>query len=236
MSVSAEAASRLARREVLRQIPLFQAMRPAELEQVLDFAKEQRVRKGTVIYQKGDEGSSMAVVMTGRIRISAISLDGKEITLNVIQPGGIFGEIALMDGKPRSADATAQEETTLLVVERRSFLPFLRNNQDVVVRMIAVLCERLRSTSVALEELATLPLPARLARLLLKLSEEYGTLTADGLRIGIKLSQRDLSSLVATTRESVNKQLRAWRDEGVVGDDGGYLLISRPADLRSMIE
>jgi CRP-like cAMP-binding protein len=228
--------SRPQKLDLLRQVPLFQALRPAEMEQVLDFANEQRVRRGTVLFQKGDEGSSMMVVLRGRIRISAMSLDGKEVTLNVVEAGGIFGEIALMDGKPRSADATAQEDSVLLVVERRAFLPFLRNNQDVVVRMIGLLCERLRNASVALEELATLSLPARLARLLLKLSEEYGTTTPAGLRIGLKLSQRDISSLVATTRESVNKQLRLWREEGLVGDDGGYLLIRRPMDLRTMVE
>ena len=93
-----------------------------------------------MIFQRGDNGSSMMAVLRGRVRISTVSGEGKEVTLNVINPGEIFGEIALLDGKPRSADATAIEDTLLLVVERRHFLPFLRQNEDLFLRLLAVLC------------------------------------------------------------------------------------------------
>src|SRR6185295_9711768 len=109
--------------------------------------------------QRGDNGSSMMAVLSGRVRISSVSGDGKEITLNVINPGEIFGELALLDGKPRSNDAAATEETTLLVVERRHFLPFLAKNQDLCLRLLAVLSEKLRRTSMALEEIALFDLP-----------------------------------------------------------------------------
>ncbi len=178
----------------------------------------------------------MMAVLRGRVRVSAVSAEGREITLNVINPGQIFGEIALLDGKPRSADATASEDTLLLVVERRYFLPFIRNNEDMQLRLIAVLCERLRSTSLALEGLALFDLPARMARLLLKLGEDYGRPNPDGLRIDLKLSQRDISTLVASSRESVNKLLRVWRDDGWVDLQGGYLVLRRPNQLRSLFE
>ena len=98
---------------------------------ILKFASERRVRRGQMIFQRGDNGSSLMAVLRGRVRISSVSGEGKEVTLNVISPGEIFGEIALLDGQPRSADATAIEETLLLVVERRHFLPFLRQNDDL---------------------------------------------------------------------------------------------------------
>ncbi len=224
------------RRAALLASPLFAAMQPAELDEILNFATERRVRRNQMIFQRGDSGSSMMAVLRGRVRISSVSGDGKELTLNVISPGEIFGEIALLDGEPRSADATAIEETLLLLVERRHFLPFVRQNEDLFARLLAVLCRRLRRTSMALEEIALFDLPVRLARVLLKLSEDYGRPSAAGTRIDLKLSQRDLSNLVASSRESVNKQLRTWRENGTIELDGGFILLRRPFDLLRMTD
>ncbi|HTX06609.1 MAG TPA: Crp/Fnr family transcriptional regulator [Steroidobacteraceae bacterium] len=225
-----------ARRAALLSSPLFEAMKPDELDEVLKLSSERRVPRGASLFQKGDAGSSMMAVLSGRVRASSVSAEGKEITLNVINPGEVFGELALLDGKPRSADCSAIEETTLLVLERRHFLPFLRRNEDLYLRLLAVLCEKLRRTSMALEELALFDLPARLARVLLKLAADYGRPVGKDIRIGVKMSQRELSNLVASSRESVNKQLRVWRDDGVVDLDGGYLILLRPDELRVLVE
>ena len=224
------------KRSALRTSQLFQAMQPEELDAILDFAAERRYRRGQMIVQRGDAGSSMMAVLSGRVRISAVNADGKEITLNVINPGEVFGEIALLDGQPRSADASAIEDTTLLVVERRHFLPFLTSNQSLASRLLAVLCEKLRSTSLALEQIALFDLEARLARLILKLAADYGRPSAAGTRIEMKLSQRDISNLVAASRESVNKQLGVWRDSGVLAIDGGRIVVRRSADLQALVE
>ena len=216
--------------------PLFDAMQPTELDGILNFASERRYRRGQMIFQRGDDGSALMAVLRGRVRISSVSADGKELTLNVISPGEIFGEIALLDGKPRSADATAIEETLLLVVERRQFLPFLRQNEDLFLRLLSVLCSRLRRTSTALEEIALFDLPVRLARVLLKLAVDYGRPGPGGTRIDLKLSQRDLSNLVASSRESVNKQLRAWREHDLVDLEDGFIVLRRPAELNRLTD
>jgi len=231
-----DALGRDARKLALMGSPLFAAMTPPELDSVLTMAAEHRYRRGQTIFQKDDAGSSLMAVLGGRVRISTVSAEGKEVTLNVISPGEVFGEIALLDGKPRSADATAIEDTTLLVLERRDFMPFILNNQDLTARLLAILCERLRRTSVALEDIALFDLPVRLARVLLQLSEDYGRPTGAGLRIDMKLSQKDLSNLVAATRESINKQLRAWRETGLVSLDGGYIILLRPSRLKALVE
>ncbi len=224
------------KRAALLSSPLFAAMRSDELDEILKFASERRARRGQTILQRGDDGSSLMAVLRGRVRISSVSGDGKEVTLNVINPGEIFGEIALLDGEPRSADATAIEDTLLLVVERRHFLPFLRQNEGLFLRLLAVLCNRLRRTSITLEEIALFDLPVRLARVLLKLADDYGRPNAAGTRIDLKLSQRDLSNLVASSRESVNKQLRTWRETGVVDLEDGFIVLRRPAELHRLIE
>ncbi|HKM64037.1 MAG TPA: Crp/Fnr family transcriptional regulator [Acidisphaera sp.] len=224
-----------AKRAALLSSTLFQAMSPDEITAILSIATDRVVPRGTVIFQKGDPGSSLMAVLKGRVRISTVSPDGKELTLNTIRAGEVFGEIALLDGKPRSADATAVEETHLLVLERKAFMPLLRGNEDLLLRLLGTLCERLRRTSLALEEIALFDLPARLARVLVKLGQDYGRPGPEGVRIDVRLSQRDLSTLVASSRESVNKQLRHWRDDGVVSMDGGYLVLRRVRDLEALV-
>ncbi len=224
------------KRDALLASPFFQHMRNEELDEIIGFAVERRAPRGTLIFTKGDDGSNMMAVLAGRVRISAVSAEGKEVTLNVIGPGEIFGEIALLDGKPRSADATAVEDTVLMVIERKQFLPFLLRNETLMERLLVVLCDRLRRTSMVLEEIALFDLPSRLARLLMKLSQDYGRpAVGGGTRIDLKLSQRDLATLVASSRETVNKQLRGWREAGVVDQAAGYLVVRNAAALERMV-
>jgi CRP-like cAMP-binding protein len=211
-------------------------MKPAELETVLDLASERRVRRNQMIFQKDEAGSSMMAVLAGRVRICSMSADGKEVTLNVIRQGEVFGEFALLDGKPRSAAAIAAEETTLLVVERRDFLPLLTANADLALRLLVVLCDKVRRASLALEDFALLDLPERLARLLINLAAEYGRPVGPGILIDMRISQRDLSNWVASSRESINKQLRAWKDEGLVDLEGGHIILRNPNALRRLLD
>lgn len=223
------------RRRALLSSSLFQAMQPEEMDSILRLATERRYRRGQTIFQKGDAGSSMMAVLNGRVRIGAISLEGKEITLNMIDSGEVFGEIALLDGKLRSADATAIEDTLLLVIERRHLQPLLEADRGLALRLLTVLCERLRQTSEALGDFVMFDLAARLGRTLVKLADDYGRPDGSGVKIGIKLSQNDLSRLVASSRESVNKQLRAWQDEGLVSKEGGLIVLPKVAELKRRV-
>jgi CRP/FNR family cyclic AMP-dependent transcriptional regulator len=218
----------------LSNCTLFAEVTPAERDRILDIASERSVRRGQTIFQKGDVESSMMAVLRGSVRISAGSADGKEVTLNTIGAGEVFGEIALLDGQPRSADATAIEDCTLLVIERRLFLPFLLANEDLVLRMLAVLCQRLRQTSDALGDMVMLDLPGRLARLLVRLASDHGSATPEGVRIDFKLSQRDIGTRVASSRESINKQLHVWRDAGWLSLDRGYITLRDPNQFRRL--
>ncbi len=122
----------------------------------------------------------------------------------------------------------------------QQFLPFLLRDPSLVERLLVVLCDRLRRTSLALEEIALFDLPARLARLLMKLAADYGRPLpreqGGGVRIDLKLSQRDLSTQVASTRETVNKQLRVWRENGTIDQRDGYLIVLKPEALAALVE
>jgi CRP/FNR family cyclic AMP-dependent transcriptional regulator len=228
------------KREALLSSAIFRPMRPAEIDEILGFAIERRYARGSTVMAKGDPGSSMLAVLVGRLRVNSISADGKEVTLNMIGPGEIVGEFALLDGKPRSNDVIAVEDTTVMVIERRDFMPFLLRHDTLVERLLVVLCDKLRRTSLALEEIALFDLPARLARLLTKLAADYGRSLpreqGGGVRIDLKLSQRDLSTQVASTRETVNKQLRIWRETGTIDQRDGYLIVLKPEALAALVD
>jgi CRP/FNR family transcriptional regulator, cyclic AMP receptor protein len=189
--------------------------------------------RGETIFQKGDPGGSMMAVIRGRVKICSHSLEGRELVLNIIDRGGIFGEITLLDGEARTADAIALEETDLLVLERARFQPFLRENPDLALRLLAVVCKRLRETSAQLEDATFLETPSRLARCLLRLSKGFGKTVEDGTVLDIKLPQQQLGAYIGVSRESVNKQLAEWQRDGLIAVAAGVITLR---DLRALEE
>lgn len=191
---------------------------PAEdLARLEAFARSRSFKARQPVFMKGDPASGMMAVVKGRVRISSYSADGREVVLNVISPGEVFGEIALIDGGERTADAVAMEDTELLVLERRDFLPFLERNPELCIKLLKVMCHRLRRTSEQLEDFSFLDLRTRLAKRLLDLADAHGEEDGEGgLHISLGLSQRVLGAMMGTSREAVNKQLRAWQDEGIL--------------------
>jgi CRP-like cAMP-binding protein len=219
------------RRQALTKTLLFQALQPSDLDAILARAMVRRVLRGEMIRRRGDPGSGMVIIVSGRVRISLVSEDGREVTLTVLGPGDVLGEMTLLDGGECSADATAQEDCVLLALERTQFLRLLRSNSDLCLHLMSVLCQRLRRSNAALEDMALLDLSTRLGRLLLRLCGDYGVASPRGTRIEVKLSQKDLSSLAGASREKVNKQLRQWEQEGILGKDNGRLLVMKPQAL-----
>lgn len=225
-----------AKRDVLAATPLFAALAQDEAAALASLASERRVPREAAVVRRGEPGTSLLVLVNGRLRAGSVSADGRELTMGTMGPGTVLGEIALLDGRPRSLDVTAMIDSTLLVVERRDFLPFLCARPDLMLRVMALLCDRLRRASKAFEDVALAPLSTRLARLLLDLAHEHGAEDPAGIRIRLRVSQRDMSAQVAATRERVNKQLRQWHEAGVLGEQDGHLVLRRPAVLRALLE
>ncbi len=167
----------------------------------------------------------MMAVVSGRVKICTYSADGKELVLNIIDRGGLFGEIALLDGHPRSADAVALEATDLLVLDRNRLTPFLTAHPEVATRLIAVLCQRLRQTSEALEDALLRDAPSRVARGLLRLAKTFGKQEPAGLRLDIKLSQQQIGNLIGISRESINKSIVDWTRTGYLSVSSGFITI-----------
>jgi CRP-like cAMP-binding protein len=215
---------------LLRHLTRDQLRQLAATTTISSFAPRQ------VIFQKGDAGDGMMAVIRGRVKICTHSIDGKELVLNIINRGGLFGEIALLDGAPRSADAVSLEETDLLVLERSRFLPFLAAHPEISLQLIAVLCQRLRQTSEQLEDTMFLEAPSRLARCLLRLGETFGKTIGEGTRLEIKLSQQQLGNLIGVSRESVNKHLGDWQRDGFITVASGIITLTDRQALESVAQ
>lgn len=214
--------------ELLAASPLFAAFEPEELESLAASLVERRCADRQPIFARGDDGSSLMIVVHGRVRIGVTSADGREILLAVLHRGQVLGELALLDGKPRSADATALGECILLSLDRRDLLPLLRRSPALALRLFEILCARLRAADEQLESavLMPVPVPARLARLLL---ERAG---ADGGRIELGLSQGDLGRLIGASRQKVNFHLGRRLADGVLARAGAGLRVRDRAGLR----
>ncbi|MEE2970866.1 MAG: Crp/Fnr family transcriptional regulator, partial [Pseudomonadota bacterium] len=159
---------------------------------------------------------SMLTVISRRVKISVSSSEGKEAVLAILGRGEVLGEMALIDGKERSADATALEPSEALSIHRRDFIPFLERNPAICLRLLGVMSDRLRRTSEMVEDRSFLDLPGRLAKTLLDLGRTDGVDTKDGLRIDMPMSQSAFGAMLGASRETINKQLKAWQDEGLI--------------------
>ncbi|HEY3908716.1 MAG TPA: Crp/Fnr family transcriptional regulator [Stellaceae bacterium] len=207
----------------------------SEIDALLTYSRVERHAAGQEIFAKGSPGNSMMLVLRGKVRISSISLAGKEIVLNIINPGEIVGEIALLDGGERSGDATAITDCELLVLNRRDFMPFLENHADLCLMLIRILCQRLRQTSEQVEDLQFRHLEARVAKALLHLAEHTEQRDVHSAALQLHLSQTELGHIVGSSRESVNKQLQIWHKAGLIDLAKGSILIRDPVAIERLI-
>ena len=222
------------KRELLAHVPLFQGFAPRDLDALVPAARSITVAARQELFHKGDAGSQLYVVIDGRLKALATSTEGNEIVFNVMGPGEVFGEVALLSESPRSATVRAIERCDLLVLDRRDFLAFLKRSPDVAVRMLTVLVERLVRVSEFVEDVQFLNLPVRLAKKLVLFADRYGHAQEGAVKIDLKLSQEEWGDLVGTTRESINKQMRAWGDEGLIRIDAGLVTLLRPEAIERL--
>ena len=209
----------------LKRVTLFSQLEPRELAKLAEITAIKRLRDRETLVRKGEPGSQAYVIMKGRLRISSAGADGRETVLRIMDPGEVVGEIALLDGQPRSASMRALEPTELLVIQRRDLIPFLERHPKTAIKLLATLTGLVRSLSNQLEDRVFLGLPGRLAKKLLALADNYGKDTADGILIDMRMPQGELGEMVGTSRESVNKQLQAWRKQGLLRSEKLYITI-----------
>jgi CRP/FNR family cyclic AMP-dependent transcriptional regulator len=216
-------------RQILERHSLFGSLTPDEIVQLLAHARIETFRARQEIFQKGAPGLGLLAVLKGKVRISSVGPDGNQVVLNVIDEGEVFGEIALLDGKDRTADAVAMVDCDLLAIDRRDFVPFVRANPEVALRLLSVMCARLRRTTEQVEDMIFLDAPQRLAKKLLQLVDAAA-------KPAVTISQRELGNMIGLSRESINKQLKAWQQEGMLKIEQGTIIILDAEALRQHAE
>lgn len=202
--------------EFLRQVPLFQSLSKADTEKLAAVLRRQSLKKGEALFRKGTEGTTLYIIVEGAIKIVLPSRMGSEVILAIFSEGDFFGEMALLDGRPRSADAVALGPCEVLALNRRDFLAFLKNNEEAIRSILYSLSMRLRKTDDLLEDTCFLNISGRFAKKLVELADTYGRREGDTILIDLRLSQKDMASMVGATRESINKEFRVLREKGLV--------------------
>ncbi|HSC80233.1 MAG TPA: Crp/Fnr family transcriptional regulator [Chitinolyticbacter sp.] len=203
---------------------LFCELSHDELAELAQHAELRETRPKQVIVQQGSNGDEMYAVLRGRLKVSRNTEDGREATLCILEAGEVFGEIAMLDGGVRSASVETLESCELLVLKRDAVLSHLDSHPKVMRALIAALCQRLRAADDLLQDLLFLNLPERLGKMLRQLGDAHGDRQADGsVLIDLKLTQQEIANLVGASRESVNKQLNAWIEQGWVAQEHGHI-------------
>jgi CRP-like cAMP-binding protein len=223
------------KRQIFELHPLFGKLSAGEIDALISYSRIERCSAGREIFAKGSAGQSLVAVLRGNIKISSLSHEGKEIVFNIINAGEIFGEIAVLDGEERSADATAITDCELLVLNRRDFLHLLENRADLCMIMLRILCRRLRQTSEQVEDVMFRHLESRLAKALLRRAESVDLHGLQGTSVELHLSQRELGNMAGGSRESVNKILQNWHRQGLIDLGKASVLIRDIEALRRLI-
>src|SRR3954451_16365800 len=219
--------------EILRRHPIFSDLEPAAFDQLCRYARLSSLKRGTAIFSKGDPGNSLYAVISGTVKMSPSSAEGRNAILNLIGTGEVFGEIALLDGLERTTDAIANSDCELFVIDRREFIPFVRSQPALAMKFIELLCARLRWTSEHVEQIILQDLPGRVASALVRLTERHQPSPAGHT---IAVTQQEISEMVGMSRESINKQLRAWESRKWVRLEHGAIAVLDAASLQALAE
>jgi CRP-like cAMP-binding protein len=226
----------LVHRDALKRLWLFSELADAEIERIRALARAQRYPARQTIVSQGDESGDLFLVIDGRLRVSSCNANGDEVVLSIMGPGDVFGEMALLDGAPRSATVATIDPCQLLVIEAGSFHTLLGQMPTLAQSLMKMMARRIRDLTDRTQDVALLDVESHLAKVVLALANRFGDRSRSGqTAITLKLSQQELASMVGATRELVNRRLRAWAQRGIIELVSGSLVIKQQQALEAMV-
>lgn len=211
----------------LRQVPLFEGLKEEDLEAIASVTVTRSFSKDQVIILAEEEGDALFIIHTGQVKVSIVSEDGREVILSLLREGAVFGELALLDEKPRSANVVAMEDAELYMVHRGDFLQLLYRVPKIAISLLSELASRLRKTDRKIEGLALLDVTSRISETLLQLADEQGEKTAAGMHIANRPTHQQLANMSGTTRETVSRVLKRLASQGYIVCKGRTITILR---------
>jgi len=216
--------------KLLKKCTLFAVLDEKGRREIAAYARARSFAAGKSICRLGDRGDTMMAVVVGTVRVSLPTAKGKDLILADLPPGELLGEIALLDGRPRSANVTALTNCELLILQRRDVLPFLERNPKICLKLMELLCGRVRLSDERMYDIAFFDLPVRLAKTLLRCVRR-----GDGA-MKLSLSQHELAEMACGTRENVNRCLRGWQRQGILDLKDRWTIILKPDALSDLVE
>jgi len=212
-------------REVLRTVPIFSELSDEDITSLAHLAIRKRYPKDTVVFFENEEGDFFFTILEGRIKVTILGDDGREVILSMLGPGDFFGEMALLDNEPRSATAIAVEESELLSLHRGDFQSVLNDNRSITTALIRVLSARLRRANHQISTLALLDVYGRVARVIVDMAREEGKRLRDGRIAFRRATHQEIANRIGTTRETVTRMLKDLERQGLIHVEGKEIIV-----------
>jgi CRP/FNR family transcriptional regulator, cyclic AMP receptor protein len=219
----------------LKKITLFSKLDPAQLALLASLATLQEVRRRRVIFLTGDPGTSVFFVNAGRVKVSRVTRDGKELTLAYRGPGEIFGEVCLLDGGPREEMAEAMENALVMELPREEFVDLLDTNASIGAGLTRIMCQRRRELESKVEDLVFKDVNAKLSELLLDLGRDYGVDDNRGTLLAVKITHQEMANLIGSTRETVSLTLSQFKRNMYITTEGRKIILTDRDGLKSLL-
>ena len=211
--------------ELLRTVPIFSELSDDDIAKLAQLSSRRRYPKDTVVFFENEEGDFFFTIVDGRIKVTILGDDGREVILSILGPGDFFGEMALLDNEPRSATAIAIEDTELLSVHRTDFQTVLGENRSITTALIKILTARLRKANHQISTLALLDVYGRVARVIVDMAREEGRRLKDGRIAFRRATHQEIANRIGTTRETVTRMLKDLERQGLIHVEGKELVV-----------
>jgi len=212
---------------LFRKVPLFEVLKDEDLEAIARVTITRSYDKDQGIILAEEEGDALFIIASGQVKVSIVSENGREMILSLLGEGAVFGELSLLDGKPRSANVVATQDTALYMVHRADFLQLVYKVPQIAIGLLAELAARLRKTDRKIEGLALLDVTSRISETLLQLAEEQGSQTEFGVTLSSRPTHQQLANMSGTTRETVSRVLKRLENQGYISTEGRSITILR---------
>ena len=212
-------------RELLRTVPLFSELSETDIASLAKVATRRRYPKDTVVFFENEEGDFFFMILEGRIKVTILGDDGREIILSILGPGDSFGEMALLDNEPRSATVIAVEETELLSLHRSDFQAIVANNVNILRALVKMLTTHLRRANQQISTLALLDVYGRVARVMLDMAKEEGRRLKDGRIAFPRVTHQEIANRIGTTRETVTRMLKDLERHALIRVEGKEIVL-----------
>ncbi|HZW38255.1 MAG: Crp/Fnr family transcriptional regulator [Syntrophothermus sp.] len=209
----------------LSYVPIFSGLDDDTLEKIAKLGIKQRYRRDSTILFEEESGAALFIIMEGKVKVSRVSSDGREVILTILNDSDFFGEMSIIDGQTRSANITAMEDTEIFIIQRNDFLDLLQSHPDIAIALLQEMTMRLRSADTKIKSLSLKDAEGKVATVILQLADDMGKIRQGQVEIDKLPYQHDLANMAGTSRETISRTLHLFARKGLVELDGSKLRI-----------